>query len=265
MVVNRVGGHVGQDDPIGQAQRIGAEAAQFFLGDPQGWKAPSFPHPGGASALVEQAREADIAIYIHAPYVINVATSNNRIRIPSRKLLTQQIAAATAIGASGLIVHGGHVTKEDDPQVGYDNWRKAVDQIEFTCPVFIENTAGGQHAMARHLDDVSRLWDAVGHSGVGFCLDTCHAWAGGIDLPTGVELFRAITGRIDLVHANDSAGEFDSGRDRHRNLGEGTIGLDRVLESCAAAKSAVICETASPGIIDDIAVIREFLSNGSTA
>ena len=49
-------------------------------------------------------------IYIHAPYVINVATSNNRIRIPSRKLLDQQLDAAASIGAKGLIVHGGHVT-----------------------------------------------------------------------------------------------------------------------------------------------------------
>lgn len=252
---------MGHDDPIGQARRIGANAAQFFLGNPQAWTAPTFPHPQGATALAAEARAADVAIYIHAPYVINVATSNNRIRIPSRKLLAQQIAAATQIGAQGLIVHGGHVTKEDDPQVGYDNWRKAVDQLEFTCPVFIENTAGGQNAMARSLDEVARLWDAVGHSGVGFCLDTCHAWAGGIELPAGVDEFRAITGRVDLVHANDSAGDFDSGRDRHRNLGDGTIGRELVLESCAAARSAIICETATPGIIEDIAAIKEFLSS----
>lgn len=259
-VVFHVGGHVGQDDPIGQALQIGAQAAQFFLGDPQGWRGPTFPHPDGPEALAAQARAADVDIYIHAPYVINVATSNNRIRIPSRKILGQQIAAATRIGARGLIVHGGHVMKDDDPQIGYDNWRKAVDQIEFTCPVFIENTAGGQNAMARRLDDVARLWDAVGHSGVGFCIDTCHAWAAGLELPAAIAEFRAITGRIDLVHANDSAGDFDSGRDRHRNLGDGTIGRERVLESCQAAKAPIICETPAPGIVADISAIREFLA-----
>jgi len=252
---------VGQDDPIGQAQLIGARAAQFFLGDPQGWKAPTYPHSGGAAGLAEQARAADIDIYIHAPYVINVATTNNRIRIPSRKLLGQQIAAATAVGAAGLIVHGGQVGKEDDPEIGFANWRKAVDQLDFTCPVFIENTAGGQKSMARRPASIARLWDVIGDSGVGFCVDTCHAWAGGIDLPAGITQLRAITGRIDLVHANDSAGEFDSGRDRHKNLGDGTIGVTRLLEACAAAEAPVICETPQPGIVADIARIQEYLNS----
>nr|BFE66970.1 hypothetical protein GCM10020092_002710 [Actinoplanes digitatis] len=63
-------------------------------------------------------------IYIHAPYVINVATLNNRIRIPSRKLLLAHARAAAEVGAKGLIVHGGHVNAGDDMAVGFDNWRK---------------------------------------------------------------------------------------------------------------------------------------------
>ena len=63
-------------------------------------------------------------IYIHAPYVINVATANNRIRIPSRKLLDQQLKAAASIGAKGLIVHGGHVTAGVDPAEGVENWAR---------------------------------------------------------------------------------------------------------------------------------------------
>ena len=53
-------------------------------------------------------------MYVHAPYVINVATSNNRIRIPSRKLLLAHAEGAAAVGARGLIVHGGHIIKGDD-------------------------------------------------------------------------------------------------------------------------------------------------------
>ena len=68
------GGHVGQDDPIGQAAEIGADCIQFFLGDPQGWKGPEFPHPDGAEGLKAAAEAANVRIYIHAPYVINVAT-----------------------------------------------------------------------------------------------------------------------------------------------------------------------------------------------
>ena len=79
---------------------------QFFLGDPQGWAEPKFPG-GDADALRDALAGADVQAFIHAPYRINVASTNNRIRIPSRKLLGQQLAAAAAIGAQGLIVHGG--------------------------------------------------------------------------------------------------------------------------------------------------------------
>src|SRR5208282_3223479 len=112
----------------------GADAAQFFLGDPQGWKGPVIP--GGDSAAIRDAfAAAGVDIYIHAPYVINVATSNNRIRIPSRKLLDQQLKAAASIGAKGLIVHGGHVTAGVDFADGLENWRKAVERIERPLPM----------------------------------------------------------------------------------------------------------------------------------
>ena len=74
----------------------------------------------------------------------------------------------------------------DDPAVGVDNWRKTfARQAEdggFPLPLLIENTAGGGNAMARDLDAIARLFDAVGEFGAGFVLDTCHAWAAGWDL-----------------------------------------------------------------------------------
>ena len=255
-----IGGHVGQDDPIGQAAVIGADTVQFFLGDPQGWKKPAFPHPDGAAGLKAQAQEAGVKIYIHSPYVLNLASTNNRIRIPSRKILAQQVEAAAEIGAAGVIVHGGHVTKDDDPAVGYDNWRKAFEQIDAAVPILIENTAGGSYSMARRLDSIARLWEALDGLNPGFCLDTCHAFAGGIQLPEVADEIKAITGRIDLVHANDSQGGFDSGRDRHANFGNGKIDVDALVETISRADSDVICETPFPGIIEDIALLRERLS-----
>src|SRR5271165_3528977 len=173
----RIGGHFHSDDPLAEAVACDARLAQFFLGDPQGWKGPVIP--GGDPGAVRDAyAKADVDAYIHAPYVINVATTNNRIRIPSRKLLEQQLKAAASIGAKGLIVHGGHVTADADPAGGLENWVKAVERIERPLPMLIENTAGGDGAMARSLEAIGRLWDAVTDAAtddaanVGFCLDT---------------------------------------------------------------------------------------------
>lgn len=253
-----IGAHVRDDDPLEAAQEVGARTVQFFLGDPQGWKAPR-PHPD-ADRLRTAGEDLGIAVYVHSPYLVNVATTNNRIRIPSRKILDQHAEGAAAVGARGLIVHGGHVGASDDPQAGCDNWRKvferAAERGGLPVPILIENTAGGDHAMARRLEDLARLWDAVGEFGPGLCLDTCHAWAGGIELATAVEKVRGITGRIDLVHLNDCRDDFDSGRDRHANIGPGRIGADDLVHVVREAGAPVVCETPWEGIADDIELLR---------
>ena len=154
-------------------------------------------------------------------------------------------------------MHGGHVTADVDVAEGYDSWRKAVERIERPLPMLIENTAGGDGAMARSLDAVARLWDATPTGGgeVGFCLDTCHAYAGGEDLAGIVDRVKAITGRIDLVHCNNSRDEFGSGRDRHADIEQGTIDPAVLVDVVRAAGAPVICETPDPAT--DIRWLRE--------
>ena len=249
-----IGAHVHSADPIGHAERTGAAAVQFFLTKPQAWEKPK-PQP-----FADALKATDLAVYVHAPYRINVATTNNRIRIPSRQLLAQHAEGAAQIGAKAIIVHGGHLNDGDDPAIGFDNWRKTFayqqDKGGFAVPVLIENTAGGDNAMARRFDRLARLWDAIGEYGVGFCLDTCHAHAGGEDLDGVVDRVLAITGRIDLVHANDSRDAFDSGADRHATFGTGQIDPTAIAEVCRAAGSDVIVETPAEGQVDDIDYLR---------
>jgi len=260
-----IGAHVDQADPIGEAQARRMPHVQFFLGDPQGYRGPEFEFPGGAEALRAAAEGAGVGLYVHAPYIINVATTNNRIRIPSRKLLQQHVDAAAAIGARGLIVHGGHVNKADDPEKGFDNWRKAIEAVDLKVPLLIENTAGGDNAMTRYLDRIGRVWDAISTTEqfdlVGFCLDTCHAHAGGNALETVVEDVRRITGRIDLVHCNDSRDDFDSGADRHASLGAGRIDPDLLAAVVRDAAAPVVLETPGPAAahLDDVAWLTERL------
>ena len=246
----RIGAHLHEGDPLEQALALGADVVQFFLGDPQGWKAPVFP---GEPAEIRAAfADTGVDVYIHAPYLVNVASPNNRIRIPSRKILAQQLEAAAAIDAKGLIVHGGYVTAGFDPEAGYDSWRKAVERIDRPVPMLIENTAGGDGAMARSFDAIARLWEVIsdaaeGGGEVGFCLDTCHAYAAGEDLAGVVDRIKSITGRIDLVHCNNSRDEFGSGRDRHAGLTAGTIDPALIVDVVRAAGAPLVCETPDPG------------------
>lgn len=249
-----VGAHVRDDDPVAAAAAVGADAVQIFLADPQGWKKPA-PRDDA-----EQVLASGLGVYVHAPYLVNVASTNNRIRIPSRNMIAQHSEAGSALGAKGLIVHGGHVGAGEDIAVGVDNWRKTFDRATYPVRVLVENTAGGENACARTLDRIAMLWDAIGHHDVGFCLDTCHAWAAGLDLETVVEQVTAITGRIDLVHANGSRDPAGSNRDRHANFAAGTIPPELIAHVVREAGCDVVVETPGEGQAEDIAFLRESLT-----
>ena len=253
----RIGAHVSASDPLGAAAQRDAEVVQLFLSAPQQFKGPA-PRDDA-----EELRAAEIGIYVHAPYLINVATTNNRVRHPSSGLLERTMAAAADIGALGVIVHGGHLPEEDDIEQGFANWRKTLDRLETSVPVLIENTAGGKNAVGRHFDRIARLWEALEgcETPFGLCLDTCHAHAAGEDLATSVDRLVAITGGIDLVHLNDSKDEPGSGRDRHENLGRGRIDPDLLVGVVREADADVVVETPEKdgSQAEDIAWVRERL------
>jgi len=249
-----VGAHVPSADPNGEAELREADVVQVFLSAPQAWKPPKQRDDA------EELRAGSLPIYVHAPYLVNVATTNPKVRHPSRKALQQTCDAAAAIGALGVVVHGGHLPAGEDPDEGVSNWRKALEGLDAEVPVLIENTAGGGNAMARHVDRFERLWEGLEGVDVslGLCLDTCHLHAAGEDMVEGVARLSAITGGVDLVHLNDSRDDAGSGRDRHANLGDGTIDEHLLVEMVRAADAPLIVET--PGGAEaqaaDVAWIR---------
>ncbi len=153
-----IGAHVDSADPLAAAKATGADAIQFFLADPQGWKKPvEHEH---ADAI----RASELTVYVHAPYIVNVATHEQPHPHPQpQDPRPARRGAPRASAATALIVHGGHVTAKRRPAVGVDNWRKTFARAQadggFPLPILIENTAGGDNAMARRFD---RLADAVG-------------------------------------------------------------------------------------------------------
>lgn len=253
-----IGTHVSPTDPLGSAAAEGADCAQFFLGNPQSWRPPR-PRDD-----VAELRAADLPLYVHAPYLVNLAAPNNRVRIPSRRILQETCDGAAVIGARAVIVHGGSVAGEGDLEEGFRRWRRGLERLETTVPVYLENTAGGEHAIAREIDTIARLWEHIGDLGVGFCFDTCHAHAAGEQLPDAVDRMLAVTGRIDLLHCNDSKDELGSGRDRHEHLGKGRIDPDALAEAARRGGVPIIIETPGEGRPADIAWLRERLGQATT-
>jgi len=233
----KIGSHVPSADPIEEAAARGADVIQIFVSNPQQWKKPI------RRADAEELRESRIDIYVHSPYLINLASPNNRVRIPSRKLLAQTVEASALIGAKGVVVHGGSVGADEEVDVGFERWFKALDSFDVAVPVLVENTAGKGNTVMQNLDNYGPLWAAIGDFNVGVCLDTCHTWAAGADLEMAVERVTRYTGGITLVHGNDSKDPFGSHRDRHANLGEGEIPPELLLSTIREANAPVVVET----------------------
>lgn len=252
----RIGAHVPRTDPLAAAAERDADLVQIFLSDPQSWKPP--PPREDADAL----RASPIPVIVHAPYLVNVASPNNRIRVPSRRILQETCDAAAAVGATAVVVHGGYVGEAGDVAAGIGAWVKALERLETDLQILIENTAGGTGAMARRFDVLAALFEAirgVRQPDVGFCLDTCHAHAAGEGLLDAVDRLLATVGRIDLVHCNDSKDAAGSGRDRHEHLGQGRIVPELLVAVCAAAGADVVVETPAAGQRADVAWLRERL------
>jgi deoxyribonuclease IV len=241
-----VGAHVSPEGPLDTARDLGADCVQIFLSDPQGWRKPD-PRDDAA-----ELRESAVPLYVHAPYLINVCSPRNNVRYGSRKILQQTCEAAADVGAAAVIVHAGHA--EDGVAEGVGRWVRSLEMLESEVPVLIENTAGGDNAVARRFDALASLWEAIGQAKtsveLGFCFDTCHAHAAGEQLSDAVERVLAIVGRIELLHANDSRDPAGTGADRHANLGKGEIPVEELRAMIHAAGSPVIVET--PGDLDDM-------------
>lgn len=249
-----LGAHVDRASVLAAAEATGSDVVQIFLSAPLSWATPRV----GQDEKV--LRDSGLAIFVHAPYLLNPASVNPEVRSRTRRALIAQSEAAARIGASGLVVHGGHPTGDGDVRDGIAGWVEVLHDVHLPVRLLIENTAGGKAAVARSFDAFAALYGALHDAGhnIGVCLDTCHAHAGGEELVYACERLRAFAGKIDLVHANDSRDPFNSGRDRHANLGAGACGLEAVAHVVAEAGCPAVVETPGGNMMmrEDIAALR---------
>lgn len=236
----RLGAHVstagGLATAFSRATEIGAETIQIFASSPRAWK---FRAPSGEQIeefRAEGASSGVAPVFIHGSYLVNVG-GDREIVAKSVESLTLNLAAASALGAKGVIFHGGsHKGKGFDAVLGQsvDALREVLEGSPEDAWLIIENSAGMGAHIGASFEEVGRLAEAIDSERVKVCLDTQHCFAAGYNLgdPEGVasamaEFDRYIgLERLVAVHANDTKMELGSGVDRHENIGDGYIGVD---------------------------------------
>jgi deoxyribonuclease IV len=222
---------------------IGATSIQIFTQSPRMWKPSQY-----SSEVLEGYREAQANhpsvthTFCHATYLINLGTPDPELYEKSVACLISNLSTGRGMASSGVVLHvGSHKGSGFEaalPQMA-EAFKRALDGADKApegvtdCPILIENAAGSGGTVGRSLDEIQALIDATGgDERIGLCIDTQHLWASGVDYSTthGTnKLVHEIDMRIGLdrlrcFHLNDSKIELGGNRDRHANIGEGTIG-----------------------------------------
>jgi len=249
---------------IDSARACGADAAQIWGSNPRAWAHPSV-RADVADQFGRAWRAAGLGpLFLHSPYMVNVASPNPDFRRRSVDLARDTVALAEGIGATGTVVHAGAAGATTERSLAVDLAARSLRAIAAEAGrtrVFVELTAGGAGSVASTFGEFRQLLFAADrHPRLALCADTCHLFAAGyaLDSSEGVaacfgELRRlGIAQRFRLLHANDSRFPRGSHRDSHSHIGEGFIGLrgfKAILSHPAVRRCAVLCET--PGRLED--------------
>ena len=231
-------------DRLQRGVELGADAIQVFTQSPRAWKPTQYaPDVLEAYRAAAHAHPTVRATFCHATYLINLATSDDTLYERSVDCLTNNLSVARGMAASGLVLHiGSHKGAGMEGAIGRvaGALRQALDEAADPrddaappCPILLENAAGAGGTVGRTIEELEIVLAATGDDErLGVCIDTQHLWASGVDY-SSVALADAVVDevrsrigleRLGCLHLNDSKVERGSNRDRHENLGDGSIG-----------------------------------------
>jgi deoxyribonuclease-4 len=242
--MNRLlGGHLsvagGYHNALNKTTAIGGSCLQIFASSPRGWNF-TVPSEQAIEQFLKLKHELNIdPIYFHASYLINLA-NDWKAAYYARQSLINELNLAPKMAVKGSIIHLGSFKTKDpfDPE-NYDvdknlinNITEILSKIPENALFIIENA--GNKKVGQSIEEIAHIINQVQDPRVRVCLDTCHAYSAGYDLSKPEKLdeflnrFEELVGlnRLEVVHFNDSKDPFDSGRDRHENIGKGTLGID---------------------------------------
>jgi len=237
-----IGAHVSPSGGLHRAVQRGVEsgcrAIQIFNQSPRAWRPTGYTEADFAAFSEARVGSGIDGVLIHAVYLLNCASEDGEIREKSLKSLIHSLRIGDAIGADAVVLHPGSALKGGDPGAAIPRAAKvfleALAETE-SCPLHLENTAGGGGTLGRSVDELARLLDAAGgHERIGICLDSCHLYATGHDVRDAEVLASVLDEcvqkvgleRLGSLHYNDSRDPLGSNRDRHASVGEGELGDD---------------------------------------
>lgn len=222
---------------VGRARIRNCETIQLFSRNPRGWDSSALDEKEVALFKKELTEAAISPVFVHLPYLPNLAARGSRFYNRSLRVLVEDLRRAEALSASYLIMHmGSRLDSAEQEAVNTlaESINRAFQEVENSIILLLENTSGQGTQIGWYFEEIGAVTKRVEDQGrIGVCLDTAHAFGAGYNianrkgLDATLEEFDRFVGlqRLFLVHLNDTKVPLGSHRDRHWHIGKGRIGL----------------------------------------
>jgi deoxyribonuclease IV len=251
---------------------IGATAIQIFTKMPSRWAEKPIS-PDGALDFRRGLETARIEYACaHDSYLINLATPDEVLRERSYASFRSELERSRDLGLDAVVTHPGNAT-DGEMERGLEQnavlIARALEEVIVGPVVLLETTAGAGQVLGATFEEIARIRGIIPEplrERVGVCLDTCHVYSAGYDIRDRydevMEEFDRVVGlrHLRLFHLNDSQRPFGSRRDRHAEIGEGSLGDEpfrRIMNDPRFAAIPKVIET--PKGDDHIATDRRNL------
>jgi len=253
-------------ESVDRAAALGCETMQIFSRNPRGWAASALSSDDAAEFKKRRSRADIFPVVVHIPYLINLATPDDRLYWKSIDAYTEDVRRADLLGAEFFVTHlGSHTGSGEEAGIRRfsDALNRVIGKARPRTMILLETTAGSGSWLGyrfEHLREILRVLKR--RENIGVCFDTAHVFEAGYDivskkgLDETLDRFEAVVGKglIKVVHFNDSLTERSSHADRHAHLGKGKIGLAalaRIINHPKLKDAAFIMETPKKTEKDD--------------
>ena len=239
-----IGSHVsfGKEQLYGsvkEAISYGANTFMFYTGAPQNTvRIPINSDLTNKAIELMKENNIDISnVICHAPYIVNPATNDDVKRSFAIEFLSNEIKRCSELGVKYIVLHPGSAVGIDR-DTAILNIVYVLNRIldnSYDVKILLETMAGKGNEMGVNTSELKSIIDKVDYKDkIGVCLDTCHLNDSGIDISlfdNYLDEFNELIGidKIYCVHVNDSKNDISSHKDRHANIGFGTIGFDNIM------------------------------------
>ncbi|WP_457641007.1 deoxyribonuclease IV [Persephonella sp.] len=236
----RIGAHVSSSKSIDlvfdRGIEIGAETVQFFLSSPRSWAWKE--RSDNEKELFQKKREKTgiYPVVVHSSYLFNLASADKNLREKSIKGVINELKMCEELKIDYYVIHAGKAKGQDEKEALkniIESMKKVFSEVELINTTFLYETLAGQKGeIGKTTDELAVLMEPFSDKNIGICVDTCHIYSAGYKINEEEGFYRYKKEleekigleKVKVIHCNDSKTPFNSRKDRHEHIGEGSIG-----------------------------------------